>query len=62
MLMNKKNLSEFSFGLILTIIIFFVLDVIVPNMNWIIRVIIVLVLFYLGNSIFRKLFLNGENS
>ncbi len=61
-MMNKHNLIELLFGLILTIFIFFILDEVVPNMNWIIRGSIVLVLFFLGNLIFRKLFLNSKNN
>lgn len=51
--MNKQNLSEFLFGLILT---FFILDYIAPNVNW-----IILVLLFLGHLIFKWLSINIKN-
>ena len=51
--MNKQNLSEFLFGLILT---FFILDYIAPNVNW-----IILVLLSLGHLIFKWLSINIKN-
>lgn len=62
MLMNKQNLSESLFGLILTLIMFFILDYVAPNVNWIIRVGIILVLLFLGRLIFKWLFVNVRNN
>lgn len=62
MLMNKQNLSESLFGLILTLIMFFIVDYIAPNVNWIIRIGIILVLLFLGRLIFKWLFVNIKNN
>lgn len=62
MLMNKQNLSESLFGLILTLIMFFILDYVAPNVNWIIRIGIILILLFLGRLIFKWLFINIKNS
>lgn len=62
MLMNKQNLSESLFGLILTLIMFFILDYVAPNVNWIIRIGIILVLLFLGRLIFKGLFVNSKNN
>lgn len=62
MLMNKQNLSEFLFGLILTLVMFFILDYLAPNVNWIIRIGIILVLIFLGRLIFKWLFENIKNN
>lgn len=62
MLMNKQNLSESLFGLILTLVMFFILDYLAPNVNWIIRIGIILVLIFLGRLIFKWLFENIKNN
>ena len=60
--MNKQNLSESLFGLIITLIMFFILDYVAPNVNWIIRIGIILVLLFLGRLIFKWLFVNIKNN
>lgn len=62
MLMNKQNLSESLFGLILTFILFFILDYVAPNVNWIIRIGIILILLFLGRLIFKWLFVNNKSN
>ena len=62
MLMNKQNLSESLFGLILTLILFFILDYVAPNVNWVVRISIILVLLFLGRLVFKCLFVNIKNN
>ena len=57
---KKDNLTKLIFGLIMTIIIIFIVDNFPVKLNLIFRIALVLILVFLGLSIFNKIFVKEE--
>lgn len=57
---KKDNLIKLIFGLIMTIIIIFIVDNFPVKLNLILRIALVLILVFLGLSIFNKIFVKEK--
>lgn len=57
---KKDNLIKLIFGLIMTIIIILIVDNFPVKLNLILRIALVLILVFLGLSIFNKIFVKEE--
>ncbi len=57
---KKDNLIKFIFGLIMTIIIIFIVDNFPVKLNLILRIALVLILVFLGLSVFNKIFVKEK--
>lgn len=57
---KKDNLIKLIFGLIMTIIIILIVDNLSVKLNLILRIAIVLILVFLGLSVFNKIFVKEK--
>ena len=57
---KKDNLIKLIFGLIMTIIIILIVDNFPVKLNLILRIALVLILVFLGLSIFNKIFVKEK--